>query len=377
MPVSITLPGTPTDVVEETFGHMSIKGADESDQVVEGHHWTAKLDLSSIKNDDEARKRWKLVTDALKKSGWTFMLAKQEWNPPYASMHLTKNGKEAWLFTWVGDDTSIEVVEKGGPAQKLVLAAPTDGIAKVGPKDDFPFLKHFPNGKLLKTEHDDRPFMIALEAGKDPSQVASGSVMKTYELPANTAGLEEVVVYRDALVAAGWTVLEYNAEVTSNDPNLTAHYAKGTVDLWVHVHAGGMLTVADAGAERGATKLKAELDRACKVAIYGVNFDFDKATLRTDAAPALEAILKLLTDYKDLKLELGGHTDNVGERSYNQTLSENRVAAVKAWLVKKGVGGDRLTTHGYADTVPLVTNDSPENKAKNRRVELKKTDCKK
>jgi outer membrane protein OmpA-like peptidoglycan-associated protein len=47
------------------------------------------------------------------------------------------------------------------------------------------------------------------------------------------------------------------------------------------------------------------------------------------------------------------------------------------WLVKKGVTADRLTTHGYADTVPIVPNDTPAHQAKNRRVELKKTDCKK
>jgi outer membrane protein OmpA-like peptidoglycan-associated protein len=305
------------------------------------------------------------------------VLSKQDWNPPYASMKLVKGGKESWLFFWATDDTTVEVIEKGSSATKLALTAPTDGIAKVSDNADFPFLLKFPGAKLVKTDHDDAPFLVTLEDGKDPVAVASGSVIKTYELPAKTSNIEQIVVYRDALKAAGWTIVELNIAVTTNDPNLTAHYAKGTIDLWAHVHAPGMLQVADAGAERGSAQLKATLDKACKVAIYGVNFDFDKATLRTDATPALDAIYKLLTDYKDLKVELGGHTDNVGDRKYNQTLSEQRVNSVKAWLVKKGVTADRLTTHGYADTVPVVPNDTPAHQAKNRRVELQKAGCKK
>src|SRR5205823_3245082 len=148
--------------------------------------------------------------------------------------------------------------------------------AKVADGDDFPFLQHFPGAKLDSTQHDEAPFYVTLEAGKDPTMTASGSIIKTYKLPPHTAGIEEEVVYQNALKAAGWTIIEVNDAVTTGDPNVTAHYAKGAVDLWVHVHAGGLLQVADAGSERASTKLKSQLDKACKVAIYGVNFDFDK-----------------------------------------------------------------------------------------------------
>ena len=60
---------------------------------------------------------------------------------------------------------------------------------------------------------------------------------------------------------------------------------------------------------------------------------------------------------------------------HNQKLSESRVAAVKTWLTGKGIAADRLTAKGYADTMPLVPNDSPQNSARNRRVELRKLDC--
>ncbi len=371
--VAVGVP-TLTDVVVENYGQTEVKVADGKDVVIAGKHWTTRLDTSKLPGDERAK--WTALVGALQKAGWQLSLSGRDWNPPYASMKLVKAGKESWLFMWVGDDTSIEVVEKGDPTVKLALAPPTDGTGKLRDGDDFPFLKRFPGAKLSTTSHDEDPFLVALDADKDPVAVASSTTIKRYDLPPHTAGLEEVVVYRDALKAAGWTITDLNIAVTTGDPNLTAHYAKGTVDLWAHVHAGGMLQVADAGAERTSTKLKAELDRVCKVAIYGVHFDFDKATLRPDATPALDAIARLLTDYKDLKVELGGHTDNVGDRPYNQKLSEQRVGSVKAWLVKKGIVADRMTTRGYADTEPVVPNDSPANQARNRRVELKRLDCK-
>jgi len=379
LPPTITVPARPDKEIHvESYGHTTFKMkdvADGKDVVLAGKHWEISLDTSKLAGDE--RQKYTALVDALTKSGWKVELGAQQWNPPYASMKLIKNGKETWLFMWVGDETTMEVIEKGDPTVKLALAAPTDGTAKVADGADFPFLQHFPGAKLEKTQHDDAPFFVTLEQGKDPTLIASGTIIKNYRLPPRTSGLEEEAVYRKALEAAGWKIIEVNDAVTTGDPNLTAHYAKGAVDLWVHVHAGGMLQVADVGAEHAPPKLKAELDKACKVAIYGVNFDFDKATLRADSTTSLDSIYTLLADYKDLKVELGGHTDNVGERAYNQKLSESRVTTVKTWLTKKGIAPDRLTTKGYADTQPLVANDSPQNMAKNRRVELKKLDCKK
>jgi outer membrane protein OmpA-like peptidoglycan-associated protein len=90
----------------------------------------------------------------------------------------------------------------------------------------------------------------------------------------------------------------------------------------------------------------------------------------------LSQLLSLFTSDPSYAGEIGGHTDDVGKAAYNLTLSGARAEAVKTWLVAHGVAAARLTTHGYGDTVPLVPNTTDANRAKNRRVELKRNDCK-
>lgn len=116
--------------------------------------------------------------------------------------------------------------------------------------------------------------------------------------------------------------------------------------------------------------------KVCKIEVYGINFDFNKSVIKPDSEPVLDQVLALFTGDPSYKAEVGGHTDNIGTRAYNMKLSGARAEAVKAWLVAHGIAADRMTTHGYADTVPLVPNTSDENRAKNRRVELKKQNCK-
>jgi outer membrane protein OmpA-like peptidoglycan-associated protein len=116
--------------------------------------------------------------------------------------------------------------------------------------------------------------------------------------------------------------------------------------------------------------------KKCTLTVYGVNFDFDQATLRPDSAPVLEQVRLLFANDAAYSAEVGGHTDNQGARDYNMKLSAKRADAVKAWLVSKAIAAGRITTAGYGDTRPLVPNTSDENKAKNRRVELRRANCK-
>ncbi len=74
---------------------------------------------------------------------------------------------------------------------------------------------------------------------------------------------------------------------------------------------------------------------------------------------------------KTMKIEIGGHSDNVGDKAANEKLSADRAKAVKNYLISKGISADRVDSKGYGDTMPVTSNDTPEGRQKNRRTEVK------
>ena len=377
-PAYVTIPAMPLGdegVEHEGYGQAEFV-LKEKTEVYRGKLWKGNV-LYAPKWGDDPRKALASFVKELEAGGWQVVTRDDPANPPSATLRYTKDAKDAWARLEVFEQASLVVVERGPPTVKLQLEAPRAGAAKVGENADFPFLKRFPGSKLKSTAAEDVPMVVQV-GDKEPEMVAQGRTIKHYEAAPGTGRLEVVVAYREALKLAGWQVVDEQTAVTQGDPNVTAHYAKGDVDVWLWIHAPGDIAfhVGDAGGERAPGRLKAELDKSCKVAIYGVHFDFDKATLRADSQAALESILKLLTAYADLGLELGGHTDNAGKRDYNLKLSEARVNAVRGWLVGKGVKAERLTAKGYADTLPVAGNETVEGRARNRRVELRKAGCK-
>lgn len=109
-----------------------------------------------------------------------------------------------------------------------------------------------------------------------------------------------------------------------------------------------------------------------KIITHGINFDYNKATIKPESMGTLNAIVQILKDNPAIKFEIGGHTDSDGDAAYNLTLSQQRADAVKGELVKMGIDGGRLSTKGYGETKPIADNTTPEGKANNRRVEFVK-----
>jgi OmpA-OmpF porin, OOP family len=120
-----------------------------------------------------------------------------------------------------------------------------------------------------------------------------------------------------------------------------------------------------------AEGMKKEIDATGK-AIVNINFDTDKATLKADGQEVVNQITALLKGAPVLKLSIEGHTDNTGSAERNKVLSAERSNAVMLALVNTGISKDNLKAAGFGADKPLVANDSEENKAKNRRVELVK-----
>jgi OOP family OmpA-OmpF porin len=107
-----------------------------------------------------------------------------------------------------------------------------------------------------------------------------------------------------------------------------------------------------------------------KIVLRGVNFDFDKSTIRPDAKVILDEAADILKRNPDVRVTVDGYTDGIGTKEYNQKLSERRAASVADYLGKAGVDRSHLTPRGFGMSNPVDTNKTKEGRAKNRRVEL-------
>ena len=121
-----------------------------------------------------------------------------------------------------------------------------------------------------------------------------------------------------------------------------------------------------------ASAWAAEINQTGHAAVYGIEFDTGKATLKPESEKVLGEVLSLLQAQPDWKMKIEGHTDSTGTRAGNQTLSQQRAAAVVAWLAQNGIPRARLTAAGLGDSKPIADNSSEQGRARNRRVELVK-----
>ncbi len=114
-----------------------------------------------------------------------------------------------------------------------------------------------------------------------------------------------------------------------------------------------------------------KLDVGSKIVLNNIFFDFNKATLRTESTNELERLLSLMNEISTLKIEISGHTDNVGTAAYNQPLSESRAQSVVNYLISKGIEKGRMQFKGFGFSQPIATNDTEEGRQQNRRTEFK------
>jgi outer membrane protein OmpA-like peptidoglycan-associated protein len=101
----------------------------------------------------------------------------------------------------------------------------------------------------------------------------------------------------------------------------------------------------------------------------GVEFDTGTATLRESSHERLETVVEYMTARASTRIEISGHTDNVGNPNTNMALSERRAETVREYLISRGVDGSRIEAVGYGDTLPIAPNASDEGRQRNRRIE--------
>ncbi len=105
--------------------------------------------------------------------------------------------------------------------------------------------------------------------------------------------------------------------------------------------------------------------------LAGINFDTAKATIRPESFSRLDTVVEFMAHKKNARVEISGHTDNVGNPQANKTLSERRAQACRNYIVSKGIDKKRLDAVGFGDEHPIAPNDTDEGRQKNRRIEAK------
>lgn len=275
------------------------------------------------------------------------------------------------------------------PCAVLAIAALVSGPAFAQESDaegckDSPLLTRFPGCRLTECEskqfdaakvwtakwNDDDKHLTPLEGAVELAYYSCGPKVSALQISRNVEA---------ALKRAGFTIV-YSGDGDGNNPVVTAR--KGPQWIEVQTNEGGgetdyatktvLVKEMKQEVEADASAMAAEIEKTGSVAVYGINFDTGKATLAPDSESTLKQVLGLMQAHEDWKFEVQGHTDNVGAKQANQILSGQRADAVVQWLVKRGIEKTRLTAKGYGDTQPVADNSTPEGKAKNRRVELKK-----
>lgn len=366
--------GKPYHITYEPWTEMQLPtgnyGNDGVGKIVRGKHWQFPVIISGAETPEAV---WAIVKPAFLANGWTVV---HEWSSGGIVMflHYQKSGVEAWVEAYPSPERAVvEIVEIAPIPFSFTLPAPSATPEPVDPdKGDFPWLGPLPGWQFRSSVHDTDPFRVPITGAADQELVAPSSIIKTYRQPPD--GMSDSLfhaAYHDALIKAGWTIL-YDRQNVS----LTAHFTQNGRNLWATLYKSEFneIRVADAGA---ATKdLGTDLKKECHVALYGVLFDFNKSTLQPASDPVLQQILSLLKKDTTLQLEIQGHTDNVGNDAYNQTLSEARAHTVVTWLTQHGIAAARLSAKGYGKTKPVADNGTDVGRAKNRRVEIADPHCK-
>ena len=356
------------NIAYEMWGEVKFPPNRDVGPARQGKHWFI---LAETANGADPVTEWNKVKPVFLQNGWT-PVKEYRTGGLLEVLQYSRNGVQAWANL----DTDgapllfrLDVIEIAPPPISLTLAAPAATPEKIAAdKEDFPYLAPLPGSKFHRGGADNTPFRVQPRGAEQAEVVANGSLYRDYDLP----GISNVLlttVYRDALTKGGWVIVQETPAL------IRAHYAQAGRNIWAMVSPNSVdmytLNVADAG----LVDLKATLAKACHAPLYGVLFDFNKSTLQPSSDASLQPAANLMAADNTLTLEIQGHTDNVGNDAYNQTLSEARAKAVVTWLVQHHVAADRLTAKGYGKTKPVADNSSDEGRARNRRVEIADPRC--
>ena len=387
LPQFVTLPpetivppaGRGAQSVHEAYGEFEFP---KPAGLQRGDHWRANilyplesLGIPKPKGADVFAK----LSPALQAGGWTVALSYPDSNPFSALLHYKKDTRDAWLHLQIFNynDIRAELIVIAPQPMTFSMKPPAAVAPPVnGKSGDFPELPPLPDSKYQSSTVRTGPMRVSIRSAsgkREDTVVAAGSILKTYSKP-DLSSVQFDTVYRPALEAAGWTIIESSQGLHQTDATITAHYGSNGRNMWAYLHYTGAAYDINVG-EDPADELTREFAKSCHVPLYGVLFDFDKATLRPESDAILTRAITIIQSAKGAPIEVQGHTDGVGADDYNQKLSEARAASVVEWFTAHHVPAAELKSKGYGKSRPVADNNSDEGRAKNRRVEISRPDC--
>ena len=378
------LPEIPVELAPDTsirlakyfrYASLELEDAQGEPLVLQGHKWEINVnyqaEVEAIR--DHFRRLAGAGGEVLSASGSRglhFRLDQAE-GPLYVKLHVG------------GSNYSLKMVRPAPCPREVVLG---NGVYATPRKPELaltpPLITDYPDSKLTTgKEHEFDRLEVEYRVGREAiDKTVEGRYWKKHVQVAERSGgpvhHEEIrEAYRLAALDAGAEILDTRTR------KLVFRYPDPeNGDLWVELWPNEGKYTLDVIQEKAMQQvlvlekdeMMARLDALGKLTLRGIFFDTARAVLKPESEPGLQAALDLLTAYPDLVLEVGGHTDNVGLPADNQTLSENRAASVRAWLVEHGVAAERLQARGFGEERPVATNTTEVGRAANRRVELTK-----
>ena len=214
--------------------------------------------------------------------------------------------------------------------------------------------------------------LSSLSRSKVPADVIKAAMLRATKKPAD-AGKEvltngDVVQLSSANVARDLIILKIQSTKSAFD--LTTTGLVGLQQNKIHPEIIKAMMAVPVPTE---TDLASELKDTGSIELYGLQFDTGDATIKSESVAVLAPVGAMLKSQSSLRIEIRGHTDNVGTPAANLKLSQARALAVKTYLVQTfGIAGARLNAVGFGDTKPVGDNATEDGRTRNRRVELVK-----
>jgi outer membrane protein OmpA-like peptidoglycan-associated protein len=282
-----------------------------------------------------------------------------------ADIFVTKRLDETWM-NW------SEPVNLGAN----INTADWDAYFKVSPTGRYAFLVSAVGGnsdlyRLPLFQKDPEKEAVIVEAAKpDPVIIVEGTVLDAETNKPLSATLDYINLTSNTIEGIGRSsvidgkykiVLPYGSNF-SIGAKLQGYYAEN-----LNLDLSTMGEFAIVQKDILLRPIKAE----AVIRLNNIFFETAKATLLPSSQNELDGLIAIMNDNSSMVIEIRGHTDNQGAADLNQTLSENRAKAVLDYLASKGISASRLTSKGFGEKAPAVTNDTPEGRAVNRRVEFK------